>query len=395
MMSGYSKMTEKKIQSLCREGENGKFCAGDRLYLEIKGGSHLWAFRWMRDGRSRQMTLGPYPALSLAKAREKAREAHKLVIEGIDPIALRRSQKAANSHTFAECVDRLILKKKSEWKNPKQAKQWRATLERYAFVTIENLPVSQITREHILTILDPIWEKRHETASRVRGRIKEIIDYAIVLGWRSDANPAVWQGALEKLLPARNKIAKTKHRPAVPWRKIGAVMDALGRPSGLAAKCLQFVILTAARSGEARGARWSEIDFEARLWTIPAERMKAGRQHLVPLSEPALALLRELLPLRKSEDDLIFAGGKPGKPLSDVALSKALRSAFSGTATVHGMRSTFRDWCAEQTDCPREIAEAALAHGNADKVEAAYRRTDYLDKRRALMAEWGAFLTTP
>lgn len=388
-------ITDREVQSLCRKGENGRFRVGRNLWLEIKGGSKLFFFRWMQNGKSGVRSLGPYPAVSLSKAREKALEARRLVREGKDPSEERRANRAALSHTFAECASLFIKSRENGWRNPKHASQWEATLKQYVFPSIGQLPVSQITCDHILKILDPIWQTKSETASRVRGRMESIIAYAIARGWRPGDNPALWRGNLDKLLLAKNKLARPQHQPAVPWREIGAVMSALGHSGGLAAKCLQFVILTAARSGEARGAKWSEIDLEERLWTIPGSRMKAGREHRVPLSEPALDILRKMMALKHRPDSLVFPGGRPGSPLSDVALSKALRSAFSGSATVHGMRSTFRDWCAEQTDYPREIAEAALAHGNADKSEAAYCRTDYLDKRRALMGEWGAFLATP
>lgn len=386
------KLTEKAIRAIKTDGRHGD---GGGLYLVKRGGSTTWHLRWMRAGRAREMSFGSYPEIGLAAAREMALEARRAIREGKDPIAAKAAERGLEGHTFEVVAGDYIAAHRAGWRNPKHAAQWTSTLTQYAYPIIGRLPVSAIATEHVVRILRPIWETKTETASRVRGRIEAVLDYAKARGWRAGENPAAWRGHLDHILPPRSKVARVEHHPAVPWRDLPAVIGRLEESDGMSARCLRFVILTAARSSEARGARWSEIDLEAGLWTVPGSRMKAGRDHRVPLTEEATAILAPLREVAAGPDALIFPGGREGRPLSDVALAKALAAAAGEGFTVHGMRSTFRDWAAEVTGYPREVAEAALAHANKDKVEAAYLRGDHLEKRRRLMADWATFLARP
>jgi integrase len=278
------------------------------------------------------------------------------------------------------------------WRNPTHRAQWRATLNAYVHPTIGDLAVASIATDDVLRVLQPIWQAKPETASRVRGRIEAVLDYAAARGWRQGENPARWRGHLANLLPARAKVARVVHHAALPWQEIGAFMARLRQHRATAARALEFTVLTAARTGEVIGARWPEVGMDAAVWTVPAERMKGHRAHRVPLSAAALAVLRHMLPLRPAEGDgFVFPGLRPGKPLSNMAMLKLLERMGHGDLTVHGFRSAFRDWCEEATHTPQAVAEAALAHAVADKVEAAYRRGDLFAKRAALMEEWAAF----
>lgn len=386
------KLTEKAIRAIKTDGRHGD---GGGLYLVKRGGSTAWHLRWMRAGRAREMSLGSYPEISLSMARERALEGRRAIREGKDPIAAKATERGLEGHTFAKVAKDYIATHQAGWRNPKHAAQWSSTLEAYVYPTIGRLPISAITTDHVVRILRPIWESKTETASRVRGRVEAVLDYAKARGWRAGENPAAWRGHLDHILPARSKVARVQHHAAVPWRDLPAVMLRLADSEGMSARCLRFATLTASRSSEARGARWSEIDLEASLWTIPDSRMKAGKDHRVPLSPEAIAILTPLREVSAGPDALVFPGGREGRPLSDVALAKALAAAAGEGFTVHGMRSAFRDWAAEATNYPREIAEAALAHTNKDKVEAAYLRGDHLDKRRRLMADWAGFLSRP
>lgn len=384
----------------------GRYGDGAGLYLLVRSAeARFWVFRWTRAGRMREMGLGPAAgraAVSLAEARTKARRLHDLVREGRDPLAERdagqaaakaeAAQTAASVITFRVVADRYLGAHEAGWKNPKHRQQWRNTLRDYVLPALGDLAVAAVGTGDVMGIVEPLWQAKPETASRVRGRIEFILDYAKAREWRAGENPARWRGHLDHLLPGREKVQRVEHHAALPWRGIGAFMDKLGRQQGVAALALRFAILTAARSGEARGATWREIDLDNGIWAIPAERMKAGREHRVPLSDAALGVLRQMAPLRdRHHGDLVFPGGRLGRPLSDVAVSKAAKVASGDDATVHGFRSTFRDWCAEATGYPREVAEAALAHVVRDKTEAAYQRGDFFDKRRKLMAEWATF----
>ncbi|MBO0736608.1 MAG: site-specific integrase, partial [Alphaproteobacteria bacterium] len=283
----------------------------------------------------------------------------------------------------------------ASWRNPKHRQQWRNTLGYYVLPAIGELPVAAVDTGAVMKILEPLWRDKTETASRVRGRIESILDYAKARGWRDGENPARWRGHLDHLLPKRGKVQRVEHHDALPWRECGGFVQRVRQHDAMSARCLEFLILTTSRSGEARGARWSEIDLDDAVWTVPGERMKAGREHRVPLSDAALDVLRTMAALGSEPGELVFPGMKNGRPLSDVALAKAVVAAGGNGATVHGFRSTFRDWCAESTNHPRELAEAALAHTLKDKVEAAYQRGDLLEKRRRLMADWAAFCAKP
>ncbi|MDR3521371.1 MAG: integrase arm-type DNA-binding domain-containing protein [Acidocella sp.] len=388
------RLTALTVNSMATQGN---WPDGDNLYLRIRhDGSKSWAFRYKLAGKQHWMSLGPVRDVTLAEAREAARKLRNQLRDGLSPLDQRRERQAlalnTEGRTFDAVAKLYIDAHKTGWKNAKHAAQWQSTLDAYASPVIGKLAVGSIGLDEVLRILRPIWKEKPETASRLRGRIEAVLDYAGVHGWRKGDNPARWAGYLDQVLPAKAKVRAVLHHPAVPWADMPAVMVKLG-PS-TSALCLRFLVLTAARSGEARGARWNEIDMEAKTWTIPATRMKAKQEHRVPLSEAAMSILTAMEPLKRKPDGLVFPGGRAGSPLSDVAVSKALAGVVEGF-TVHGMRSTFRDWCAERSNYPREIAEAALAHTNKDKVEAAYSRTDHLEKRRQMMEAWARHCTSP
>jgi integrase len=382
-----------------RQTNPGTYGDGGGLYLKVSEGGKSWLFRFKLHGKATWMGLGAVADYSLAEAREKARACRRMVAEGVNPIDQRReAQEAAREaqrQTFQAVAERCIAAHKAEWRNAKHAAQWESTLSLYAYPHFGSRPVQSVAVSHVLAALEPIWTEKPETASRVRGRIEAVLDYATARKLRSGENPARWRGNLDHLLPRRSKVARVKHHAAAPYTDIPALMTKLEKSNGTAALCLRFAILTAARSGEARGATWGEIDMEAAVWNVPGERMKAGREHRVPLSTPVLAILREMAQLGANPSGLVFPGQARGKPLSDVAVSKALRAAGGDGFTVHGCRSSFRQWVAEQTAYPSDVAEMALAHTNKDKVEAAYQRSDLFEKRRRLMDDWGTYATTP
>ena len=355
-----------------------------------------WVLRATVGDRRRDIGLGGFPDVPLAQARDRARDARDLIRQGIDPVEERRKVRAAliasqaATITFDEAADKYLGGKLHEFKNRKHAAQWRSTLQTYASPVIGKLPVAEVTLPHIRNILEPIWLTKTETAGRLRGRIESVMAWATVSGYRAGDNPARWKGNLDSVLAKPGKIAKVQHHRALPVADMPGFIAALREREGVAARALEFLALTAARSGEVKGATWEEIDLAAATWTIPAERMKAGRAHRVPLSKPAVALLRSLP--RFEDNPLIFPAPRGGV-MSDMALIAVMRR-MGVDAVPHGLRSTFRDWCAENMNYPREIAEAALAHVNADKVEAAYLRTDLFDKRRRLMRDWATFCTT-
>lgn len=360
-------------------------------------GARSWILRAKVGSKRRDMGLGQFPAVTLAQAREKARQARELISNGQDPILERERAQSrlkaeqASVITFEAAARAFMDAKSAEWSNPKHAAQWSATLATYAFPVIGKLHVADVKQTHVLQILEPIWVAKTETASRLRGRIENVLDWAKARGYRKDENPARWRGHLDKLLSAPEKTTKTVHHAAVPINEVGAFYTTLQQRPGMAARALEFALLTAARSGEVRGATWAEIDLDAGLWMIPAERMKARKEHRVPLSEPAIRILRTLPHLEGSE--FVFPAPRAGA-LSDMALSAVMRRM--GLEYVpHGLRSTFRDWTAERTSYPRELAEMALAHTIGDKVEAAYRRGDMLERRAHMMQAWADFLATP
>ena len=291
--------------------------------------------------------------------------------------------------TFDGCAKAYIAAHEAAWRNPKHRQQWTNTLATYVSPVIGQLPVAAVDTGLVLKVVEPIWSKKPETASRVRGRIEVVLDWAKVRGYRDGENPARWRGHLDHLLPAKSKVRKVEHHAALPYAQVGAFMVGLREQPGIGARALEFLILTATRTGETLGAIWNEVDIAARLWTIPAARMKAGKDHRVPLSDAALTVLKQMHAIRHS--DYVFPGGRDRRPLSEMALLMLLRRMERGNVTAHGFRSTFRDWAAERTSSPREVAEAALAHAIPDAVEAAYRRGDLFDKRRKLMAAWAEY----
>ena len=377
----------------------GMYPDGAGLYLQIaRGGSKSWIFRYKRDGKARDMGLGSARDFSLADARERAADCRRLLADGIDPLDARRERRrtqdlnAARAKTFDECAAGYIDAHEAGWRNPKHRQQWRNTLNTYVFPVFGKLSVADIDTDLVLRALEPVWTTKPETAGRVRGRIESILDWATTRGYRTGENPARWRGHLDHLLPKRSKVRRVRHHPALPYSQVGEFVIRLREMDNVSARALEFTILTAARTGEVLGALWDEIDPDGRVWTIPEERMKNSRQHRVPLSEPAVALLDSMRSTQRN--DLVFPGNRPKRPLSNMALTMLLRRTGHPDITVHGFRSTFRDWAAECTAFPREVAEMALAHTIGDSVEAAYRRGDLFDKRRDLMEAWAEFVRT-
>lgn len=374
----------------------GLYGDGGGLYLQVtEAGAKTWIYRFMLAGRRRDMGLGAVHTVGLAEAREEARRCRQLVRDGLDPIENRKAARlavradVAKAMTFRECAEAYIKAHEAGWQNAKHATQWTSTLTSYVYPVIGELSVAAVDTGLVMKILEPIWATKTETANRVRGRMEAVLDWAAVRKYRAGENPARWKGHLDHLLPARGKVQKAGHHAALPYDQMSAFMTALRVQDGTGARALEFAILTAARTGEVIGATWDEIDTERCLWTIPPERMKTRKEHRVPLSEPALAILRAMEKVR--DGNFVFPGGKAQRSLSNMALLTTLRRMKRTDVTTHGFRSTFRDWVAEQTNFPNEVAEMALAHAVGDKVEAAYRRGDLFDKRRALMCEWSAW----
>jgi integrase len=340
------------------------------------------------------MGLGPYALVTLAEARAKAVEARKALLEGYDPLEAKVARRAharfeaAKGLTFRDCAEQMISSHEAAWKNPKHRAQWRATLATYVFPNFGGLPVAAVDTGLVLRAIEPIWNAKPETAGRVRGRIEAILDWAKARGYREGENPARWRGHLDKLLPNRRKVRKVRNHPAMPYGEIPEFMDTLRARDSVSARALEFAILAAARTGEVIGAKWAEIDLDSITWTIPASRMKSGKEHRVPLSDRAVEVLKSL----PRESEYVFIGGKAGKPLSNMAMLELLRGMRPGSGYVpHGFRSSFRDWTSERTSYPGEVAEAALAHAIESKVEAAYRRSDLFLKRARLMQDWASF----
>ncbi len=375
----------------------GLYPDGAGLYLQITGKNcnvaKSWVYRFMLNGRAREMGLGSLLAVSLEAARTKVSACRVLRQDGIDPIEARRAERIASaldvakSQTFKTCAEKYIAAHQAAWRNAKHAAQWKSTLETYAEPVIGHLPVQSIDTALVLKILEPIWSSKSETAGRLRGRVEAVLDWATARGYRQGENPACWRGHLDKLLPARGKLRMVRHHAALPYHELPAFMTALRTQDGVAARSLEFLILTAARTGEVIGARAEEIS--RNVWTIPAQRMKNGKEHRVPLSAPALTIAAKITMGYGGE--YLFPGWKEGKPLSNMAMLVLLERMKRDDLTVHGFRSTFRDWAAERTNFPREVVEMALAHTIENKVEAAYRRGDLFNKRTKLMNEWAVF----
>lgn len=369
------------------------YADGGGLYLQVsRSGTKSWIFRFSMGGREREMGLGPFHTISLSDARLLAGEARKLKLQGTDPIEARRGERQAKrlddarAISFKQAATSYIKANRAAWKSDKHAAQWEATLVAYADPVFGALPIASVDTGLVMKALEPIWSEKPETASRLRGRIESILDWATARGYRTGENPARWRGHLEKLLPARRKVRAVEHHAALPYRDLPTFITDLRTQPGLGARALEFAILTAARTGEVIGATWSEIDLEEATWTIPKERMKAKREHRVFLSDAALAILNPLKEAARSEH--VFPGAKDGRPLSNMAMLKTLQRMKRTDLTTHGFRSTFRDWAAETTDYPSEVVEMALAHTVSNKVEAAYRRGDLFEKRKKLMRDW-------
>lgn len=370
----------------------GTYGDGAGLYLIVSPtGGRKWVFRFSWRSKVTMMGLGSADAISLAKARELRDEARRTLVGGQNPIEARReaAKASAGKPTFGEVADALIEAKASEWRNAKHCEQWRMTLGEYC-QPIRSMPVDKIDTEAVLSVLQPLWRERSETASRLRGRIESVLDAARARGHipRNEANPARWRGHLDKLLPKRPALSRG-HHAAMPYADVPAFVARLRRREALAAMALELCLLTATRSGEVLCARWPEINLREKIWTVPAKRTKAGREHRIPLSNRAMAIFEKLAAAKTS--DFVFPGQREGKPLSNMAMEMVLRRMGVENATVHGFRSAFRDWAGNETHFPREVAEAALAHVVGDKAEQAYRRSDALEKRRALMEAWAAY----
>ncbi|WP_322868288.1 tyrosine-type recombinase/integrase [Bradyrhizobium ottawaense] len=375
-------LTARKVET----AKPGKYSDGGNLYLIVApAGSRKWVLRFTWRGRAKEMGLGSASNVPLADARERAAHARKLIAKGLNPID--EKKRAGRVPTFGEVAEGVRESLSAGFRNEKHKAQWKSTLENYA-ASLQAKPVDTITTDDVLTALKPIWTTKAETASRVRGRIEKVLDAAKAKGFRDGENPARWRGHLDHLLPKPSKLSRG-HHPAMPYEEVATFIASLRQRQATAALALELCILTAARSGEVLGMHWSEIDFDKKLWTVPAGRMKAGRVHRVPLPARAITILRQLEKLKTSE--FVLAGQARNQPLSNMAMEMVLRRMKIDNATVHGFRSSFRDWAGNVSSFPREVVETALAHVIGDKAEQAYRRSDALDKRRKLMEAWAAY----
>ena len=379
------KLTDRGIRALKSRERPYLASDGDGLFLRVQpGGGRSWIVRLYRGGKPRDMGVGPYPEMTLAAARDAALEARRAAMRGDDPISSRQRVRAVP--TFREAAEAYIETNCAGWRNAKHGAQWSATLTTYAYPSIGTMKVNAIETADVLKVLGPIWAGKSETAGRVRGRIEAVLDRAKALGQRTGENPAAWKGNLAAILPPKGRVAPVEHHPSLPYAELADFMVELRSKDGMAARALEFAILTAARTGEVIGATWSEIDLEGRVWTVPGSRMKAGREHRVPLSDAATLILAALPGDRSGR---VFR--HRGRALSNMSMLMLLRRMGRSDLTVHGFRSTFSDWCAEQTNTPSEVREMALAHAVGDKVEAAYRRGDLFEKRRSLANAWAAY----
>jgi len=396
----------KKINKLTplmvkNEKRKGYYADGNNLYLQVAtGGAKTWIFRYMLNGKSKEMGLGGVNTVSLADARIEADKQRTLVKSGIDPLLSKKADKQkkeldkAKAMTFEDCAIAYIAAHKDSWKNAKHIWQWENTLERFIYPVFGKLPVQDIDVALVLKVLEPIWKTKTETATRVRGRIESILDFASSREYRTGENPARWRGKLENLLAAPSKIRKVVHQPALPYTDISDFMVELDKREGLATLALKLTILTATRTSETLNAKWSEFDLKKEIWVIPAERMKAGKEHRIPLSEPVLKILKSMHEAKIKDNDYVFPSNK-GKPLSNMAMMMLVRRMGRDDITVHGFRSTFRDWAAEQTNHAWEVAEISISHTVGNKVETSYQRGDLLEKRQRIMNEWARYCCQP
>jgi integrase len=395
-MTQGGKLSALKVAKATKRGMYGD---GAGLWLRVASpGVRSWSFRYQIARRVREMGLGPLHSVSLAEARERVAKYRKQLLDGIDPMEARDAERAhaklaaRRSMTFRQAAEIYIEAHRPSWRSTKHASQWEATLATYAHPVCGDISVQEIDLPIVMRVLEPLWRSKTETASRLRGRIEAVLDWAKVRGYRQGENPARWRGHLENLLPARAKVRRVQHHPALPYAELGAFMVELRKQESVAARALEFAILTAARTGEVLGARFDEID-PARIWVIKPERMKGLRQHRVPLSDPALAIVEQARAL--AVGDLIFPGRKRDTPLSGPSMPHVLERMGRKDISVHGFRSTFADWASEQSAYPNEVVEMALAHAIASAVEAAYRRGDLFEKRRRLMDDWARFCEAP
>jgi integrase len=404
-------LTLKRVAKLVRAGEEGDFLDGPPngvrgLYLQVRNQRNAsWGLRYQLHHRTHWMGLGSASlgdGVSLDQAREKAKAARAYLRDKLDPLTLRRQELAAQAAaalgtiTFAEAARQWYAGQEGSWKNHRHAKQVIQTLKTYAFPVIGALSVRDVDTPAVLRVLEPIWHKTPETASRLRGRIENVLAWAQVRGYRKGDNPAKWEAHLDQALPKRSRVAVVNPHAAMDYHILPSFMQQLRAREGVAARALQFLIMTAARTGSVLDARWSEIDFDAKTWTVPADHMKAGKEHKVPLAPEAIALLEQLPRDATSADGYLFVGAAAGRPLSGMAMAQCLKRMKIDDAVVHGFRSTFSTWASEQTNFPQEVREASLAHRIPDKVEAAYKRTTFFDKRRKLMEAWSKYcLTAP
>ena len=389
MAKQIEKLTPKDVATIDKPG---MYPDGLGLYLQVsKWKTKSWLFRYSRNYKLRSLGLGACHTITLLEARQRARQARQQLLDGIDPIDSKHEQsqqkmiERARVMTFDQCATAYIEAKKPGWKNAKHAEQWTNTISTYASPTIGKLPVADVDTALVMKVLQPIWATKTETATRLRSRIESILGWATVSGYRSGENPARWRDHLDNLLAKRSKVKKVAHHPALPYAEMGGFMVDLRKQKGMAALALEYTILTATRTGEVIGARWGEVDLAGKTWTIPPERMKTEKEHRVPLCNHAIEILKELQPLG---GEYVFPGLKADKPLSNMAMLALLKRMERGDLTVHGFRSTFRDWAAEQTAYPHEMAEMALAHAVSNKTEAAYRRGDLFKKRIRMMNDW-------
>jgi integrase len=390
------RLSATKLAALKKPGYHGD---GGGLYFRVLGGSRTWIFRYARYGRTHDMGGGRFPEVGLARAREWAFECRQKLARGIDPLVERNAERAAariqdaKLINFDDAAEAYIAAHANGWRGDKNIVQWRNSLKAHVSPTLGRLPVREIDTPMVLRCLEPIWVTTGPTAARLRGRIEAILDWAKVRGYRTGENPARWKGHLDHLLASPSKVNKVEHRPALPYSDVGKFMDALGRQGGIAVNPLRFLILTAARTAEVLHMTWNEINLDERVWVVPANRMKGGREHRVPLSDAAVEILRAQQAIRRG--DYVFEGAKAARPLSPMSLLMLLRRMGRGDVTSHGFRSTFRDWAAERTAFENFVVEMALAHAIPSAVEAAYRRGDLFAKRKKMMAAWAAFCATP